>query len=185
MDYGTPSTIQSMIMAEASSRSGIKIIHNYIKFYLTYMHLGFKTNGIKGSYVREKLFNGDIINEQIFLNVEFSYYHATSVLFHELAHATGIHTRLNRVMPNALLGDIGTITSIEEATAEIAAMKLMQHFGLDSQESRNFSTGYIWKHTVNMPPHLLELVEDQAEEAKNYILDNWLSDLNISYKEAV
>lgn len=99
---------------------------------------------------------------------------ATSVLFHELAHATAVYLS-NRHM----FASMESLTyAREEITAEYAAQLLMQYFRLSTQATDNRSVRYIEHYSVKLPTSEIHIAKAQANEAFQYILSNWLPDFN-------
>jgi hypothetical protein len=180
MNYGKPTDIQTAIMTEAQKRSGIFIEADLSKLI---RYGGFDAIGSKGMYSRPQTSSwGEVIPETILINVPFEHTHATSVLFHEMAHATGAPERLDRKFPNRPSKEF---ICVEEATAELTAAKLMAHFNLATQDTNSLSSQYVTDFLLHVPDQKAYIVvEAQAEAAKKYILDNWLVDFNQVKKEA-
>ena len=99
-------------------------------------------------------------------------------LFHELAHATGHATRLNRttLTENRGMYAVGKdkkIYCLEELTAEMAAAFLATHAGIvedDLQQSAAYLKG--WLDVLRVPDHKKWLIKaaSEAQKAADYIL---------------
>lgn len=127
-------------------------------------------------------FRGDLNTLMIYIDgLNELQYDKESVLFHELAHATGTVQRLNRFSivcvqfqnrkdyyskPESHI--------IEEIVAETVALKLMNHFGLYNQSLQIQSNNYITHHKYNLLS-IDELdISRQVNEIFDYIMLNWL-----------
>jgi len=105
----------------------------------------------------------------------FRYEHAEeyySTFFHELAHATGHESRLNRegVTVPHFFGD--SVYSREELVAEMAAAFLCGHTGIENVTIKN-SAAYLqsWIRTLRGDRKLAIIAAAQAQKAANYILN--------------
>lgn len=97
-------------------------------------------------------------------------YYAT--LFHEIIHATGHSSRLNRKELMAM-SRFGTKTySIEELTAEIGASYLCAHAGIAGEAIGN-STAYIrgWLEQLNSDKRFIVYASAHAQKAADYVLN--------------
>jgi len=97
------------------------------------------------------------------------YYH---VLFHELAHATGHATRLNRLTSVEELGQFGSAPyAKEELVAELGASYLSGIAGIQLTQEDN-SVAYLqgWLKALKNDPKLLIQASGQAQKAADYIL---------------
>jgi antirestriction protein ArdC len=95
-----------------------------------------------------------------------------STLFHELAHATGHQSRLNRegIAGNHFFGD--AVYSREELVAEMAAAFLCGHCGIEKATIQN-SAAYLqsWIKTLRGDKKLAITAAAQAQKAADYILN--------------
>ncbi len=181
MEHEQPSLLQKGIIREAQIRSGIEISTDHEQHKL-YSQLD--VTKLKGSYIKRYTNSGHLIWEKIFLNVSYSDEHATSIIFHELAHATGFRTRLNRTAHSKSSKALSaTEYNIEEAIAETAALLLMNHFYLSTNETTAFSNRYINQHTWHIQdPAINDSIVEQAVHAKEYILQYWLPAFDREYQ---
>lgn len=88
-----------------------------------------------------------------------------SVFLHELAHATGHHSRLNR-FDNSVQPDRLHDYAAEELVAELSAAMLLAHHGLTPAEQNRNAAAYIagWrKHLTAHPGHLITAAQ-QAQK---------------------
>ena len=107
-----------------------------------------------------------------------SEYRFHKTLFHELAHATGHPTRLNRttLVENRgmyAVGEDKKIYCLEELTAEMAAAFLATHAEIvedDLQQSAAYLKG--WLDVLRVPDHKNWLIKaaSEAQKAADYIL---------------
>jgi antirestriction protein ArdC len=102
-----------------------------------------------------------------FVNAE-SFYATT---FHELAHATGHKSRLNRDGVMAGQGFGSTSYSKEELVAEMTAAFLSAECGILDQVEQN-STAYVqhWAARLNKEPRMIIEAAGAAQKAADYIL---------------
>ena len=95
-----------------------------------------------------------------------------SVLFHEMIHATGHTSRLNRreVMNNSKYRS--ELYSLEELTAEIGACFLKSHVGFSDSTYEN-SAAYIqgWLSKLKSDKRFIVYAAAQAQRAAEFILD--------------
>lgn len=96
--------------------------------------------------------------------------HKYSTLFHELAHSTGHHTRLDRKgVRDGMFGD--KVYSFEELVAEISAVMLLSECGLVNDELKENSVEYVngWvKQLEKRPEQILQAVQ-LSTKAVNYM----------------
>jgi antirestriction protein ArdC len=87
-------------------------------------------------------------------------------LFHELAHATGHVTRLNRNLTDK------SLQAEEELIAELTASYLCAYCGIENKTIDNQSR-YIaaWLEHLKADKRFIVKVASKAREAANYILD--------------
>lgn len=94
-----------------------------------------------------------------------------STLFHELTHATGHETRLNRkgIAQHAAFGD--EVYSQEELVAEMGATFLCSHVGLLDQTAEN-SASYIagWINKLKHDRRMIVIAAGQAQKAADWLL---------------
>lgn len=92
-----------------------------------------------------------------------------STAFHELAHSTGHHSRLDRLRATAHFGSESY--SKEELVAEIAAAALMNHTGLETKGTFRNSAAYIqnWLSALRNDKRLIVSASGAASKAFEYI----------------
>ena len=95
-----------------------------------------------------------------------------STLFHELGHATGHPTRLNRTSLEKVAGFGSHEYSKEELVAEMTAAFLCGHVGIDNHTLGN-SAAYLqsWIKVLKGDSKLLISAASQAQKAADYILN--------------
>ena len=95
-----------------------------------------------------------------------------STLFHELAHATGHKSRLNRDGITHFCSFGSTDYSKEELVAEMTAAFLCGHCGIDNATIAN-SAAYLqgWIKALKGDKKLAVMAGAQAQKAANYILN--------------
>lgn len=93
-----------------------------------------------------------------------------STAFHELAHSTGHSTRLNRINSTAHFGSEDY--SKEELVAEITAAALVNHAGLETNDSFQNNAAYIqnWLQVLQNDKRFIVSASSKAEKAMNLIL---------------
>ena len=92
-----------------------------------------------------------------------------STAFHELAHSTGHHSRLDRLRATAHFGSESY--SKEELVAEIAAAALMNHTSLETKGTFRNSAAYIqnWLSALRNDKRLIVSASGAASKAFDYI----------------
>lgn len=95
-----------------------------------------------------------------------------STAFHELAHSTGHHSRLNRLHAAACFGS--DRYSKEELVAEISAAALVNHAGLETPGTFRNSTAYIqsWLAALKNDRRLIVTASGAAAKAFDLITAN-------------
>lgn len=95
------------------------------------------------------------------------YYHA---LFHEMAHSTGIKSRLNRDLSGRFDSDS---YSKEELVAEITSAVLCNQFGIDTTKVHENNLAYIrgWSKRFKEDNKVIVQAATKAEKAVKYILN--------------
>ncbi len=90
--------------------------------------------------------------------------------YHEAAHSSGHHTRLNRLDKTAFFGT--EQYSKEELTAEIASAALINHCGLETSRSFRNNAAYIqsWLRVLKGDKRFIVSASAKAEKAVNFIL---------------
>jgi len=93
-----------------------------------------------------------------------------STLFHELTHSTGHVSRLNRLSKEASFGS--ELYSKEELIAELGAAFLVNHVGLETDDSFRNSAGYIqsWLKALKDDKRLIVSAAGKADKAVALIL---------------
>ena len=95
-----------------------------------------------------------------------------AVLFHELAHATGHHTRLNR-FADGFTSYFGTESyAQEELVAELAASFIVADLGLETPATFENSATYLkgWADRLRKDPQAIVKAASAAQKAHDYIL---------------
>lgn len=92
-----------------------------------------------------------------------------STLFHEIAHSTGHHSRLDRLRTTAHFGSESY--SKEELVAEITAVALMNHTGLETKGTFRNSAAYVqnWLSALRNDKRLIVSASSAASKAFDYI----------------
>jgi hypothetical protein len=181
MDLNLPNEMQSRLIDEVLEKSGIIIEFNLQKL-LRWVGIRGAMN-CSGMYANAQVTDwNEVITETILLNMYFSNPRTISVIFHELAHATGTYGRLDRGVEGMRDKDT-TAQAVEEIIAELAAMRLMSHFGLTTSDTSEISEAYILMNhgRINSLVDAQKHCYDQADIAVKYILENWLVDFNQMY----
>lgn len=154
----------------------IKFVHDFPIKIIRQKYLE-KTNTL-GLYRCSKDFRN--LKETIFIEDSLEHTSYYSVLFHELAHATGQFNRLNRKRFSNNKTTYITIRElcVEELIAERTAQLLMTKFNLFCDKQRNRSNEYIFKHLDMIAYQLNEgdiiQIELNALRSMEYILKFFL-----------
>lgn len=92
-----------------------------------------------------------------------------STLFHEMAHATGHKSRLNRPIENAWKTDD---YSKEELVAEMASAFVLNVLGLDTSKTDRNSAAYVkgWAKRLGDEPRMIVSAGNQASKAADWLL---------------
>lgn len=118
----------------------------------------------------------DYIRDTIFVHPQ-STYDSFCVFFHELAHSTGHYSRLNREIFSCQPWAVTTEQYNEEETiAQLACDVLLDHFGLNNEARRLFTSTYVFNYGLTE----LEVARLKANEVPmivDFIL-NQMFDLN-------
>lgn len=95
--------------------------------------------------------------------------HYYAVLFHELVHATGHASRLDRFRANPL--EAWERYSFEELVAEFGAAFLCGFAGIQNQATEDLQAGYIqgWAEALSNDPRMLLRAASAAQRATDYV----------------
>lgn len=96
-----------------------------------------------------------------------------STLFHECSHSTGAKHRLGRFNIDAKIAAFGSPEySKEELVAEMSSAFLMNHCGIETDNTFNNSAAYIqsWIAALSNDKKMIVSASSRAEKAANYIL---------------
>ena len=106
-----------------------------------------------------------------------------STLFHELTHSTGHRSRLDRLTDIAAFGS--EQYSKEELIAELGSAFLVNHCGLETENSFRNSAGYIqgWLKALKDDKRLIISAAGAAEKAVNLILNRKEGDPDVGDQE--
>ena len=111
-------------------------------------------------------------NIETFISSDFYY----AVLLHELAHATGHETRLNRDLSGKIKGTQEELMSYakEELIAETTRSFLQVKLGLNTTKMEEQNALYLksWIKPLKENPKILWSIFSEATKAYNYILEN-------------
>lgn len=97
-----------------------------------------------------------------------------STAFHELVHATGHESRLNRESVMKITGFGSEAYSKEELVAEMGAAMLCAHAGIANEYRMEQSAAYIasWLRALENDPSMVVQAAAQAQRAVDFILDD-------------
>lgn len=173
----TPNVEQENIMLKIRDNSGISIVQDKDMAKIALGHKHLSANGVFVSKEINPLFQRDVIIINTNANTALWY----SVLFHELAHASGTSTRLNRVGIVSQKDDSFEY-SYEEILAESVARRLMNRLGLATSDSIERSYKYINHYSMKMEtPVSSQKLALEIEAAENMVME-WLQ--GIEFKAA-
>ena len=163
----TDQEVFDLVIAEMTEKSGININTNATKFI---QMCGPNATVAPGCYCIGQWRRGKWSEEILHFVIKNQPDRILEVLFHEIAHATGL--RLGRIME---IDHSESLYAREEVIAETTAQILINHFGLMTDDIQYETNDYIdaYKYTVDMI-----LATELAQKAAEYILENWLPDFN-------
>jgi len=131
---------QRKMMDVASAVTGLRIVSDkFLAFHL----VGSNLSAYKGAFCQAR-HNPHLKQDTVVMNCETDSPYWYSVLFHELAHATGSRRFLNRKgLLSGEEGKTGMDYDFEELIAEGAAREIMEHFGFATDGTRQRSYMYL------------------------------------------
>lgn len=131
---------QRKMMDVAAAVTGLKVVSDK---FMAFRFVGSKLSSFKGAFCQSR-HNPHLKQDLIVMNCETNDPYWYSVLFHELAHATGSRRFLNRHGLNSPdEGKTSMDYDFEELIAEGVARQIMEHFGMATNETRSRSACYI------------------------------------------
>lgn len=177
-DCVPPTVEQENMLLTIRERTGIAIVQDKGTALVV---LGPKYNQTEGVFIsqeRNPQFKADVIVMNTNANAAYWY----STLFHELAHATGTASRLNRI---GIMGHVDPIIyNYEEIIAESVARRIMTRLGLETPQTVERSAKYInyyALHTAMFMPINSNQLALEVEAAENMVM-SWLQ--GIEFKAA-
>lgn len=96
-----------------------------------------------------------------------------ATLFHECSHASGAAKRLNRFNPDAKIAKFGSVDySKEELIAELTSSMLMNHVGIENNNTFQNNAAYIkgWLEVLKGNNKFIVSASSKAEKSAKYIL---------------
>lgn len=175
-DRVAPSLTQEAILNKIKENSGIAIVQDKGSAYIA---LGPRMQSVDGVFIGKDK-NPRFKQDVIVLNSHANSVGWYSVLFHELAHATGTASRLNREGINGVQDVM--LYNYEEIIAESVARRLMERFNLATPETREKSHRYINHYAMKMEtPVSLKRLALESAAAENMVME-WLQ--GIEFKAA-
>lgn len=168
---------QDTIMLKVRSNSGIAIVQDKGAAVLL---MGAKMNSADGCFIQRDAnpkFNSDVIVMNSDANNAYWY----SVLFHELAHATGTRSRLCRMGVAGMFSN-PVIYAIEEVIAETVATRIMERMGLATDETRERSKKYIksYEDVINRHGAIIDVMQvDQDFDKAETMVMQWLDGIEL------
>lgn len=168
---------QDAIMAKVRINSGIAIVQDKGTSALL---MGAKMLTAEGCFIQRDAnpkFNTDVIVMNADANTAYWY----SVLFHEMAHATGTRARLCRMGVAGLFSN-AVIYAIEEVIAETVATRIMELMGLATDETREKSRKYIASYDSvisKFGAHVDVIALDSDISKAETMVLNWLQGVDI------
>jgi len=171
-DFDAPNAKQARILHELTERTGIDFVSS--------KRGGFRILGIMAAFARGCYSCPNRVpfleREAIVLNLEPSDPYWYSVLFHELAHATGHHSRLSRigiVDMQAYAYDLG-VKAIEEIIAESTARLVLRQLGLSNQYTESQNENYILHFAREANIDLSSNhIKTEVDRAYSFIMEHW------------
>lgn len=163
------------ILKTIEQRTGFPIIEDS-NIVLTLF--GSQADFIQGAYVMK---HQTFLKKEAVLLTPSNKINKFAILFHELAHATGIEGRLERIglMRGGFDYNSSSICKrVEESVAETTSMLLMEHFKLATYQTRAIHNTYLLNYSVSSD--FQDMIRKQSNEAKDYILTHWLHGLQFN-----
>lgn len=111
---------------------------------------------------------GDRVNMPVGFDNPEDYY---STLFHELAHSTGHHSRLDRFKDDKRVAFGSKKYGFEELVAELSSSFIMNELRIENKATEVNSVAYInsWLKTIKANPRMLMQAMNKAIPATNFI----------------
>jgi hypothetical protein len=156
-----PNELQRHIMRQLEQVTGLEITQDR----RVVAHVFGEKKSAGGAYVRAG-FNSPFTKDGIVLNFDADTTTWWSVLFHELAHATMESSRLDRNNREPFRRGSGAYM-VEEVLAETVSLRVMDFFGLHTEESRQSSLDYILRYQAEATYSFDDVSFDNAEARKN------------------
>lgn len=175
-DRVPPTTHQESIMNKVKENSGIAIVQDKGTAFIA---MGPRMQSAEGVFIgkdKNPRFKQDVIVLNSNANAAYWY----SVLFHELAHATGTTDRLNR---SGIAGNVDAIAyCYEEIIAESVARRLMERLELATPQTREASQRYINGYAMKIETLIsLNKLNSEVQAAETLIIE-WLQ--GVEFKAA-
>ena len=171
-----PTTHQESIMNKVKENSGIAIVQDKGSAYIA---LGPRMQTTEGVFIgkdKNPRFKQDVIVLNSHANAAYWY----SVLFHELAHATGTTARLNR---EGITGkEDANAYNYEEIIAEMVARRIMARLGLETRETVDRSQRYINMYAMKIETPINSIKLNLEIEAAENVVMEWLQ--GVEFKAA-
>lgn len=183
-----PNAYQRRIMEHLESVTGFAVIQDK---GTSFSLVGPSLAGYKGCFTQAR-FNPKLPKDCIIMNVESNDPYWYSVLFHELAHATGVPRLLDRKGLAGLEKDLLDY-AFEELIAETVAMELMERFGYATDKTRKVSSQYLQNYELHFAmtqgrlgwrPIDRDKLREDADKAKALVLQ-WVAQFDPSQYEMI
>jgi Zincin-like metallopeptidase len=168
---------QDAIMAKVRANSGIAVVQDKGTSVLL---MGAKMNSAEGCFIQRDA-NPKFTTDVIVMNSDANNSYWYSVLFHELAHATGTRARLCRMGVAGMFSNPVTY-AIEEIIAETVATRIMERMDLATDETRERSKKYIqgYEGSINRHGAIVDVVQlDQDFDKAEAMVLTWLQGVEI------
>lgn len=165
---------QDAMMTKIGENSGVAIFQNK-RLMLEAMGPKMQvTDGVFMSKVKNPRFTQDVI----VMNADAHGPYWYSVLFHEMAHATGTMDRLYR--PGICSKHVDAITyAYEEVIAESVARRIMERVGLATPETRECSMKYINRYASAIENFIDQKLLNLEVSAAEALVMEWLQGTDI------
>jgi superfamily II RNA helicase len=178
-----PNAYQVSIMQQLQSATGIEITQDRRVVAQILAH----SPKARGAFTQAHPMSA-FDNEGITMNCDADLEYWWSVLFHELAHATGTKDRLNRsTIAKSHVRTSRAEYMAEEVVAEKTAAKLMEFFGLATTSTRQSNHHYIESHLLEAQmfgTYVTETkIDSEVQDALSMVM-YWLESTDLVKKAA-
>lgn len=181
-------TLQRKMFQSVSEASGFVLSQDKTEMALALGVLSLSS--YRGCFSQAR-YNPRLENDYIFMNTDTGDPYWYNVLFHEMAHATGVPKYLDRIGLNGLKKDMFDYC-IEEIIAETTASLIMERFGYATEATRQANKAYIRSYEADAAVYGSMLnkkidhsyIKTEVKRAKELVL-HWFREFDSMNTEVV